>query len=391
MPEASQMSPTLTASETRSGLLRSYDGQRHCPRLHWGIMLPEDLHAALARILAHSPAFPGESLVVDLVANPRAGGFTRPAYTRRRFAELAGIEARALALPERKGRVEVRLHLTERSGHASEIAAGIVGDAEADAPDTRRILMTAGGDGTSLETASVLADLSGAEGSRFAILRLPFGTGNDGSEGRDLAAALGRLLGPLRYAPRQALRLVPNPAGGRRPLWSFNIASVGLDAFVCRMTNRLKSFFPGDSYKLWVDLSSVLYDLVWPPANLRVMAQDGEGRETADFERRCLLFAVGASGRRTYGSNKPILPDDDNACAVFQMSLLKKLVLKDRISSGGHRGLDVVRLFSGTRFVLEYPTSILLQRDGEVDELGAADFPLEIEVVGPVYNVLERA
>lgn len=361
--------------------------------LHFLTMQPADLHAALARILAHSPSFPDEALAVDLIANPRAGGFTRPSYARRRFAELDHLVNRAEALPMRLKPLGLRLHLTERMGHASDIARSIVEDAKADAPGTRRLILTAGGDGTSLETATVLLGLPPGLAERFALVRLPFGTGNDGSEGRTLESALERFLGPVVASPRSALRITPNPAGGKAPLWSFNIASVGADAFISQMTNRLKSLFPGDSYKLWVDIASVFYDLIWPPAPLSVRILDAQGRAGASFTSPCLLFAVGVSGHRTYGSNKPILPDDDNACAVFQMSLFRKLAFKDRIASGGHRGLgeDVVRLFSGTRFELDYPRGILLQRDGEVDELGPADFPLVMEVTEPLYHVVEAA
>ena len=356
-------------------------------------MRPEDLAESLKLILARSPAFPGEALAVDLIANPKAGGFTRPAYAKKRKAELEALEARAAALPLRGAPASLRLHLTERSGHAADLARGVVEEARRDPPGLRRLVLTAGGDGTSLETASALVELPPAERSRFALLRLPFGTGNDGSEGRDLEACLGRLLEPLSFAPRRAVRVSPNPAGGKAPLYSFNIASVGLDAYVCDMTNRLKTAFPGDSYKFWVDVSSVLYDRIWPPAPLRLRGLDSGGRETAAFERKCLLFAFGASGNRQYGANKPILPDVDNACAIFQMPLLRKLALKDRMASGGHRGLgeDVVKLFSAERVEIEYGRGLLLQRDGEVSELSPADFPLVMELTEPLYNVLERA
>jgi len=317
----------------------------------------------------------------------------RPSYSKRHRAELDELVRRASALPLREGRTSLRLHLTERSGHAMDIARSIIEESRSDVPGRRRIVLTAGGDGTALETASALVEMPASEHGRFAILRLPMGTGNDGSEGRDLLACLGRILGPLVHSPRQAIRILPNPEGGRQPLWSFNIASVGVDAFVCRMTNRLKSIFPGDSYKLWVDVSSVFYDRIWPPAPLGVRAEDASGRETASFTKPCLLVAMGASGHRQYGSNKPILPDDDNACVVFQMSLLKKLAFKDQISSGGHRslGADLVRLFSATRIRLDYDRGILLQCEGEVTELAAADFPLVMELSGPVYNVLAPA
>ena len=356
-------------------------------------MQPYELASSLSRILAHSPAFPEECLTVDLIANPKAGGFTRRAYAKLRKAELAGLEAEAAKLPARGPAARVRLHLTERCGHAGEIARSVIAESRMDAPRTRHIVMTAGGDGTALETASALVDLPPKEAERFCMLRLPMGTGNDGSEGRDLRTCLGRLLGPARALPRRAIRVRPNPAGGRFPMYSFNIASLGVDAFICQMTNRLKTAFPGDSYKFWVDVASVFYDLAWPPAPLALRAFDAAGAVVKEFEKACLLVAQGVSGRRQYGANKPILPDEDNVCVIYQMSTLKKLALKDRLASGGHRGLgpEIVELLSADRLEFRYDRAILLQRDGEVDELSAADFPLVMELTEPCYSVVEPA
>lgn len=356
-------------------------------------MQPQELASSLANILERSPAFPGEKLTVDLIANPRAGGFTRPSYAKLRHAELLALEAEAAKLPKRSSHANLRLHLTERCGHAGEIARSLISEARQDGPGVRRIVMTAGGDGTALETASALVDLPPSERERFSLLRLPMGTGNDGSEGRDLKLCIGRFLGAVASRPRRAIRVRPNPEGGRFPLYSFNIASLGVDAFVCQQTNKLKAVLPGDSFKFWVDVASVFYDKIWPPAPLALRAFDAAGKLVKEFEQKCLLVAIGASGRRQYGSNKPILPDDDNVCAIYQMSTLKKLAFKDRLASGHHRelGADIVQLFTADRLEFGYDRGILLQRDGEVDELGPADFPLTMELTEPCYNVLEPA
>jgi diacylglycerol kinase family enzyme len=122
---------------------------------------------------------------------------------------------------------------------------------------------------------------------------------------------------------------------------------------------------------------------------LRTKAYDKAGREVDSIERKTLLFAFGASGHRTYGSGQRILPDGDNACTVFQIPLSKKLVFKNKVMAGEHRGLDILKLFAADRLVFEYDRKILLQRDGEVDELTPADFPLAFELTEPAYNVLE--
>ena len=356
-------------------------------------MEPHELVAALGTILERSPIFPGEALRVDLIANPRAGGFTRRAYSKLRHVELLALEAEAAALSPRSAPAEIRLHLTERPGHAADIARGVFAEASGEKAGPRRIVMTAGGDGTALETASEIVQLGESERGRFPLLRLPMGTGNDGSDGRDLRSCLERLLTGAVPRPRRALRIRPNPEGGKRPLYSFNIAGIGLDAFVCRMTNRLKAFLPGDSYKLWVDLASVFYDRVWPTSPFRVRAFDAAGAPVKSLDSELLILAMGTSGRRQYGANKPILPDDDNVCAIFQMPLLKKLAFKDTLASGGHRGLgtDIVQLFSAARIEVGYGRGILMQRDGEVDELGSGDFPLVMELTEPCYQVLEPA
>jgi diacylglycerol kinase family enzyme len=361
-------------------------------------MRPDELASNIEYLLARSPAFPSGLASAVLIANPTAGGFTRPAYERKRHAELEELAARAAGLPATNAPIGLDMRLTEGPGHAAELARSFLGSSrEAGALASAKnrenrapsLILTAGGDGTSLEVLSALMDLPPEERDSYLVLRLPFGTGNDGSDGRDLKTSLGRLLAPSRPSPRAAIRVEPNPGGGKQPLWSFNIASLGADAFISDMTNRLKSLFPGDSYKLWVDVASVLYDFLWPTWPMKLRAFDAGGDETRCFDREILILAFGASGRRQYGSNKSILPDDDNVCAISQMSLLRKLAVKGPIQKGLHRGMKEVELFRAAKIVVAYGDRILMQRDGEVTRLGAADFPLEMEIVPEAYRTLE--
>ena len=275
-------------------------------------MRPENLADGVRVLLEHSPAFPGSSLVVDIIANPKAGGFRRPRFRTKRRNELEKVIAMAGVLPLRQGEVQVRLHLTERCGHASAIAQRIIERSTSNGHDSRHIIMTAGGDGTSLETAERLLRLTGDQKDRFALLRLPMGTGNDGSEGRDLVTALGRFLGPLRLERRAAVRVIPADDGGRPPLWAFNIASVGADAYIADKTNKLKSIFPGDSYKFWVNVAAVLYDRAYKVAPMSLSVRDSDGRELHHSDKARLFVGMGASGYRQYGSNKKILPGSEN-------------------------------------------------------------------------------
>jgi diacylglycerol kinase family enzyme len=282
---------------------------------------------------------------------------------------------------------------TNGAGHARGIAAGLVDEASAalggsgPAGKPFYLVVTAGGDGTSLEVLTALYHAPPAIRSSFAVLRLPMGTGNDGADHRELDGALNRLIDPSVIVYRRALKLTTAGRGG--PFLAFNILSVGLDAFVTHMTNRMKGKLPGDSYKLWVDIASLLYDRLYTVGPMDVRAFDAAGAEVKAFREKVLLLAVGESGRRTYGAHKRILPDDRNVCVVKQMPLFRKVALKGLFTTGEHVSKPESILFSArhVEFAGEHP--ILAQMDGETVLLRPEDFPAAIELTEPVIPVLQ--
>ncbi|MEN6364141.1 MAG: diacylglycerol kinase family protein [Rectinema sp.] len=355
-------------------------------------MRPEDLAESVRVVLGHSPAFPGKRLFVDIIANPKAGGFKRKNFAGRRRLELEALTAAASSLPARHEPVLVRLHLTERCGHASAIAQRVIESSESDGDDdSMHLIFTAGGDGTSLETAERLLHVPEEKRDRFGILRLPFGTGNDGSEGRDLMTSLGRFLGLLRLERRAALRVTPAQDGGKPPLVAFNIASIGMDAYIADRTNKLKSVFPGDSYKFWVNMATLLYKSAYKVLPMKLRAWKSSGECVFDETRERLFVAMGASGNRQYGSNKRILPGEENVITVSQTSLFRMLLVKGPIEKGKHEGVREVKHFSASRIEIGYSGSIPLQCDGEVEILAGCDFPLSIELIPDSYNVIVPA
>jgi len=351
-------------------------------------MKPEVLAEGVRAILSHSPSFPGRKLVVDIIANPNAGGFKRRRVAGKRKRELSQVVHQALELPLRAEEPQVHLHYTERCGHAAAIAQRVLERSTSNGKDSLHIIMTAGGDGTSLETAERLVRLREEQKDRFGLVRLPMGTGNDGSEGRDLVAALGRFLGPLALERRPAIQVRPAEEGGKAPLWSFNIASVGLDAYVADRTNKLKTHFPGDSYKFWVNVATMFYDRAYKVVPLGLKAWDAEGRLVHESESPRLFVALGASGNRQYGSNKRILPDGRNGITVSQTSLFRKLLVKGSIEKGFHEGVVEVLHFDADKIEVSYPERLPLQCDGEVEELARCDFPLVMERLPGLYNVI---
>jgi diacylglycerol kinase family enzyme len=213
------------------------------------------------------------------------------------------------------------------------------------------------------------------------------GTGNDGADAWNMADALDLLLYPTKIEQARALRLTTATAG-KGPFLAFNILSVGLDAFVTHMTNKMKGALPGDSYKLWVDIASLLYDRLYKVGPMDVTVF--EEPEAVTLREKVLLLAVGAGGRRTSGSHKRILPDDRNVCLVRQMPLLRKVALKGLFTTGEHIHKPESRLFTARRveFTGEHP--ILAQMDGETVLLQVTDFPAAIELTEPAIPVLKR-
>jgi len=353
---------------------------------------------SLAEICAHSMVAQGRPLRWLVIANPTAGGFVMRSRWKKCRQVLQACRQAARANPPRKDCAPAMTAMfagcvpTERPGSAADITKALVGMVDSSTPFY--LLITAGGDGTSLEVLSVLYHAPAAVRARIAVLRLPMGTGNDGADSPDLARALNLLIQPSRIEYTPALRLIPAQGGraaaeSKNPYLAFNILSVGLDAFVTHMTNKMKGKLPGDFYKLWVDIASLLYDRLYTVDFLDVRALDEQGGEVRSFREKLLLLAVGASGHRTYGSQKKILPDDRNVCALRQMPLPRKLALKGLFSTGTHIDKPEAILFNAHRVEFSGRYPMLAQMDGETILLQREDFPAAIELTEPVIPVLK--
>jgi diacylglycerol kinase family enzyme len=365
--------------------------------------------ALMGEICPHTHIAPGKRVHWLLVINPKAGGFTMNSRWKGHHAVLEGQVKKARTNPLRAGSGPAILpgSAVAAAGGSGNTVPGLLltrgpGDAEAAVRSLLELaarkgmgkedfflIITAGGDGTSLEVQSALYQAPAELRERFVILRLPLGTGNDGADSPELDTALDLLSKPVDIVKARALRLL-TATPGKGPFLAFNILSVGLDAFVTHMTNKMKGKLPGDSYKLWVDIAALFYDRIYTvgPLDLRVLDEAGREVPGGKFRRDILLLAVGASGRRTYGSHKKILPDDRNVCALKQMSLWRKLALKELFNDGTHVDKPEAILFNASRveFSGQYP--ILAQMDGETVLLQPQDFPAAIELSPPVIPVL---
>jgi len=368
-------------------------------------MVFEEFASLLSEICSHSPLAADRPFLWTIIANPRAGGFTIKARWKRHLSQLTECAGKAAKNPVGKTcgpsetarsqggpGAERGLLFTRAPGHAKEMTEALIDEAsKASGGGDKRpfyFIIAAGGDGTSLEVMTALSRANEKLREDFAVLRLPMGTANDGADSFDLGEALNLIVEPPPLQKQRAIQL--KTASGKGPFLAFNILSVGLDAFVTHMTNKMKNKLPGDSYKLWVDIAALFYDKIYKVGLMDVHSFDEQGNEIKTLEEKLLLVAVGESGRRCYGSQQWILPDDRNVCAIKQMPMYRKLALKGLLSSGKHADRDEAILWNASRIEFQSQYPLLAQMDGETVLLEDDDFPAVIELTEPAINVLGK-
>ncbi len=326
-----------------------------------------------------------DPLIVDVIVNPHAGFFkarsTLSSQLRELELKLADLRRRS---PRR--RVEINtLHFTEREGHARDITESILNDEARRNYGIERLLIGCGGDGTSNEICTALVEADGKFLDRFKLLRLPLGTGNDVADAPTFEKAYDLILGPQKSVKTAALLVELN---GKPARYSFNIASIGLDAYIVWLTNRFKRVIPGDVYKLMVDVGTLFYERHIHQAPVTVDIHGPSGVTRLDPLVPSMVV-IGISGGRTYGGHMPVLPGTENVMIASAMSTLEKIRGKKLFYVGRHGELPQVRFFTGHRVEVAYTGgTIPLQLDGELLWPGPLDFPISFTVLEPKIKVL---
>jgi len=346
---------------------------------------------SLAEICNHSLVSVGRSLDCTIIVNPSAGGFTIKSRWKANIRTLNEYKLKAQANPQRVMSGSVNSIFTEGRGSAGDITRALIDEAQKE-PEIFYLIISAGGDGTHCEIMYALYNAPAHVRSNIAVLRLPFGTGNDGADCATLAKSLDLLINPahIEFAPAIFMTTAyGGPASGKGTFLAFNIFSVGLDAYVTHMTNKMKMKFHGDSYKLWLDIAALFYDRIYKVDYMNVRVLDNQNNEITSFKEKLLLLAMGVSGHRTYGSQQNILPDDRNVCAIKQMPLFRKLAVKGQVTKGRHANNPNAILFNAHRLEFSIEQPILAQMDGETVLLQKEDFPAAMELTAPVIPFLK--
>lgn len=316
---------------------------------------------------------------IDVVVNIKAGGVGNRFVFEEHLARVRGVRRRAAPGGDgdahvREAEIPVRLYVTEYHGHAREIARRIVYRAQQEG--ARRLVVSVGGDGTHADIMTMFYQAPPAVLDRLVLLRLPFGTGDDNADGRTVEAACELLLRHSAITRAAAVRM---DAVGMSPRYAFNIASIGIDAFINYVTNRLKRFLPRNAYRLIADATTVFYEWFNPIGEMQLTRDPGEahgGDVDTNLEGRIALVAFGVSGRRTYGNGMRILPGNENVCAISTANVLRKLEIKRRLYHATHLDTELAHSFSARRLMVAYDRALPYQLDGEAAWLSPQHFPV---------------
>ena len=382
------------------------------------ILTPQDIAECISSLVARNKLWSRKRVFLYFIANKTAGCFTNSAKAEHLKKYFSSVISEISEQPQCAESVSYKIFSTEYAGHAKDLTKSIVAQLIAtDEPDLENLIVTAGGDGTSLEVQTTLfkeamqgPKHNDAIMNHITILRLPLGTGNDGTDGHKIEETIELLKGGLVFANDRAVRIYPendvddaaiaasagkkDPAkygdiNFRPPWYAFNIASIGLDAYVVYMTNTVKKKLPGNFYHICVPLSGFVYDKDFPTGTAHFEFYESKESKSGELTVPLTLMAFGASGYRVYGGGHKVLPDSNNLCIAPKITLWNLIKENHRFVDGSFKGTDIASLHTAEKVRLSYDKSVLMQCDGETVMLTPAHFPLIIELTDPCLRVLK--
>jgi YegS/Rv2252/BmrU family lipid kinase len=309
-----------------------------------------------------------------VIVNPRSGG----GRTGRTLPELKRV------IENRLGEVDVAM--TERMGHASEIAERAV-------KEGRERLIAVGGDGTLSECTDGILRAGGGDAVVLGLVGQ--GTGGDFRKTLGLEHRLEAYLDAIAEGHERRLdagraRFVGHD-GAPRQRHFVNILSAGMGGLVDDHVSRASRWLPGTA-AYWVSSLRALLEIV--PGQVRCTIGLGAEERVETLSTYMLAVCNG----RYFGSGMHVAPMahvDDGVFEVVSMSAPGKIAFATRsqaIYEGKHLGQDGVTHFKCDRIRIELQNAaakktFLLDVDGE--PLGAP--PLDIAVLPGAVRMLAPA
>lgn len=382
-------------------------------------LTPDDVAKCISALIARNKLWAKKKVHISFIVNKTAGCFTNKKKSEQ-YAKLFDAKLNSVARePECTSQISYKILSTQYQGHARELTVGVIAEHIAlEDKNSETVLVTCGGDGTCLEVQETLykesqVDIKKKETilNNITLLRLPLGTGNDGTDGHSIQECFDLLQSQLVYKNIPAIKVYPEntpsdlelaesekkvakiPAkygdpNYKFPWYGFNIVSIGLDAYVVYLSNVMKRILPGEFYHIAVPISALRFNKDFKPGLAKIEFYDQNDDRFDDVSGGITLFAFGASGNRVYGGGQKVLPDENNICYTPKMNIFKIIKESKGYSKGLHFKAGLSQAFSANKVRISYDMPILLQCDGEVAMLSPAHFPLIIEKTAPCVRVL---
>ncbi len=258
------------------------------------------------------------------------------------------------------------IKITRYPGHATEIARDYC-----QKEDFR--IYSVGGDGTLGEI------INGISGGACSLAVIPAGSGNDFSRNFYLKTDLDLLIKKLMYG--RELLIDSAKVNSRHFI---NISSVGFDADVAYMANRMRKFrFIPRSLAYYIALFAVF--LKCKSTDVEVTIDDN-----LNIKKRVLIVAV-ANGKY-YGGGMMPAPEAEltdgylDVCLIENKNPLEIIRFFPKFVKGKHSEIKGVHFYKGRKVHIRASEKIALNIDGEVDQAYEATFeilPESIRIVVP--------
>lgn len=377
-----------------------------------------DVAECISNLIARNKLWNNKTIKLFFIVNSKAGCFTNKRVSKQYYKLFYNKNQEILSDKPCALSVNYEIFQTEYQNHATELTKNVIKSIEEFYNEnTEYIIVTCGGDGTSLEVQTALydeyirlKDTTPHIMSQLCILRLPLGTGNDGTDGNFINQTFALLQSGLIYSNSKVLvaHTEKHPPmdtiknankflsrfctfQANSPWYAFNIASVGLDAFVNFVTNTVKSRFPGNLYHLCIPLSGLFYGRVfeWGNSSIKLFHNADDTEPFDSYDEQFTIAVMGASGHRTYGGGHKVLPTHNNVCIAIRVNIPRLIRDNKSFAEGTHVGTDIGNMFNADKIEINYDKPLMLQCDGECYILCKEHFPLTIEKRDSGFRVLK--
>ncbi|MDA0378714.1 MAG: diacylglycerol kinase family lipid kinase [Bacteroidetes bacterium] len=268
---------------------------------------------------------------------------------------------------------EARVHMTEASGHATQLVTELGGEAD--------LVLACGGDGTVHEVAKGMVH----HGIRAPMGVLGLGSGNDFARALRMPTAWSDALEAI-----SAGRIIASDAGtvewkeeGRTQSGFFiNALGVGFDAHTAVLAPRYKGYPLGYTMAILAGLKSWISG----GATIRTEGRDGE----VIFNGRLMFVSIGnafdSGGGYTVNPGALISDGQLDPCIVEDISVLRAVALLPKVRFGGHIGMKEVTYLRTAALHIDTDRGLPVHADGEILSLQARD--LDVSVLPQALKVV---